>query len=453
MDALEHAPEITLPDQRVAVCGDWHGNVEWARTVARVLPFMTPDVTTLLHLGDWWMPPTETDDAFAETDIDRIFVTLGNHEPWDQISPMLDEHPGCAVRVSKLTWLLPRPARLTISGRRVLSLGGAASVDRQSRIEGLTWWPDEAITDEHVAAAIAGGPADLMLTHEGPAGTPVRPVREILRTNPHRFPATALEASATSRARIAEVWNAVRPELLAHGHMHVAVGGKAEDGRRVASLGREGHEGNLGILDMNTLKHSAAFDLTEMQAPQQAFDYGTEEWETFHDHARNTVESENQQLKASGDEDIATAGRRRVRGITAAQILVTHSSSTTISERSPRFSATRRSNEHERLRACTSSAAATASGRTGIRRPRATAISASPGAVERRHQRAHHLTNGISSRWHRCAPERPRSLTTPAGGTPGTLSATKGQSNAPENRARSCFTTRIARLGVRRIRI
>ncbi|MFD7871521.1 hypothetical protein ACFV3I_13615 [Microbacterium sp. NPDC059771] len=77
------------------------------------------------------------------------------------------------------------------------------------------------------------------------------------------------------------------------------------------------------FLDTICKKHSAAFDLTEMQAPQQAFDYGTEEWETFHDHARNTVESENQQLKASGDEDIATAGRRRVRGIAAAQILVT----------------------------------------------------------------------------------------------------------------------------------
>lgn len=254
MRALGHASTIDLPDHRVAVCGDWHGNVWWARTVARVLPYMAPDVTTLLHLGDWWMPATEIDDVFAETDIERILVTVGNHEPFDQISPLLDQHPEAAVQISKLTWYLPRPARLTIGGRRVLSLGGAASVDRQSRIEGLTWWPDEAITDEHVASAIAGGPADLMLTHEGPAGTPVRPIREILRTNPHHFPAAALEASAASRARITEVWDAVRPELLAHGHMHVAAGGKTEDGRRVASLGRDGHEGNLAILDMSTLK-------------------------------------------------------------------------------------------------------------------------------------------------------------------------------------------------------
>lgn len=254
MKVRDHTRSVVLPDQRVAVCGDWHGNVGWARTISRTFPYIAPEVKTILHLGDWWLPPTDTDEIFAETNIHRIYVTLGNHEPWDQITPLLNKHPGEAVRISKFIWILPRPARLTIGGRGVLSLGGAASVDRESRVEGLTWWPDEAITDAHAAAAIAGGPADLMLTHESPAGTPVRPVREILRTNPHGFPATALEASAASRARVSEVWNAVRPELLAHGHLHAPGGGKTEDGRRVASLGRDGQEGNLAILDMKTLR-------------------------------------------------------------------------------------------------------------------------------------------------------------------------------------------------------
>jgi len=77
------------------------------------------------------------------------------------------------------------------------------------------------------------------------------------------------------------------------------------------------------FLDTICTKHSAAFDLTAMRAPKQAFDYGTEEWEEFHDHARNTVESENHHLKTSGDEDIETAGRRLVRGPAAAQVMIT----------------------------------------------------------------------------------------------------------------------------------
>ena len=254
MRAFEHVNRVALSDQRVAVLGDVHRNVGWMRMLAKALPYLAPDVTTILQLGDWWMPASDIDEAFADGNITGIYVTNGNHEPWGEITPLLNKHPDEAVRISEIVWLLPRPAWLSIGGRSVLSLGGASSVDRESRIEGLTWWPDEAITDEHVAAAIAGPAADLMLTHESPAGTPVRAVREILRSNPHAFPKTALEASAASRVRVREVWDAVRPELLAHGHMHVAAGGKTEDGRRVASFGREGFEGNVGILDMRTLR-------------------------------------------------------------------------------------------------------------------------------------------------------------------------------------------------------
>lgn len=39
---------------------------------------------------------------------------------------------------------------------------------------GVNWWPDEDITDSHVAKASAGDPADLMLTHDSPARTPTR---------------------------------------------------------------------------------------------------------------------------------------------------------------------------------------------------------------------------------------------------------------------------------------
>lgn len=254
MRARDDAQEISLPDQRVAVVGDVHGNFRWLDIVARAVRKLAPDVTTMLQLGDWAMNPDITDEALHGTGIERIYVTLGNHEPWDQVSPLLDAHPGAAVRVSDITWLLPRPARLNIGGRSVLSLGGAASVDRAWREKGVSWRKDEEITPEHVSAAIAAGPVDLMLTHESPAQTPVRAVREVLRTNPLGFPDDARAISAESRARVTEVWDAVRPELLIHGHMHTPGGGATADGRRVASLGQDGQQGNVGFLDMKTLR-------------------------------------------------------------------------------------------------------------------------------------------------------------------------------------------------------
>ncbi|SDS40011.1 hypothetical protein [Microterricola viridarii] len=70
-------------------------------------------------------------------------------------------------------------------------------------------------------------------------------------------------------------------------------------------------------------RHSASFDEADMRRHQQAFDYGTPEWDAIHTHARNSIESLNAQIKAGGTEDIQSANRRRVRGMGAAQIIVT----------------------------------------------------------------------------------------------------------------------------------
>ena len=60
-----------------------------------------------------------------------------------------------------------------------------------------------------------------------------------------------------------------------------------------------------------------------LAAHAQAFEYGPEEWDAFHTHACNSIESLNSQIKTNGPEDIESASRRRVRGFGAAQIIVT----------------------------------------------------------------------------------------------------------------------------------
>lgn len=255
MTAAQPAPPhvVDLTVERVAVCGDWHGDLSWVRALAQAIRAIAPDVTTILQLGDWWMDLAESDRIFMDAGIERVYVTLGNHERWGEITPLLDAHPGEAVRVSQVTWLLPRPARLRLGGREFVSLGGAASLDEEWRYPGRDWWPDEAITDQHIADAIAGGPADVMLTHESPARTPVAEVQRVLRSNPIGFPDSALIKSAASRVRVAEVWDAVRPSLLLHGHMHVAGTGITDDGRQVTSLASNGRQGHFAILDLPTL--------------------------------------------------------------------------------------------------------------------------------------------------------------------------------------------------------
>ena len=70
-------------------------------------------------------------------------------------------------------------------------------------------------------------------------------------------------------------------------------------------------------------QHSVSFEVAKMRRQEQAFEYGTREWQEFHTHARNSIESANAQLKSGGTEQIEDANRRRVRGYSAAQIIVT----------------------------------------------------------------------------------------------------------------------------------
>ncbi|MER7795902.1 hypothetical protein [Microbacterium sp. NPDC096154] len=146
-------------------------------------------VRTVLSLGDWgyWQKHRldQFDSLLRRSGIARALITLGNHEEYDRVAQAFDDAPaGHAVRISPYVWILPRPFRFTNGGRSVLSFGGAASVDVRSRREGVDWWPDEMPSEEQAAAAIGGGPAEVMVTHDCVEGSGVAVVENLLASNP-----------------------------------------------------------------------------------------------------------------------------------------------------------------------------------------------------------------------------------------------------------------------------
>lgn len=259
MRVLETARTIDLPDPRAWVLGDLHGNSGWVQTLFPAMRRHDSQVTTVLQLGDYGFDfpahGTSPVDYWArKAGIERVLCTLGNHESWGVISAAQGEAPGLAIRVSDVVWVLPRPARFTLGGRTVLSLGGAASLDRHLRTEGSDWFPDEAITDAMVDEAIADGNADLMLTHECGLTT-VPEAERVIAANPHHFPHSALDASRASRERVERVREAVRPRLHAHGHLHVYGERELPDGRRIVAVNRDTMAGNAVMLDLATLTY------------------------------------------------------------------------------------------------------------------------------------------------------------------------------------------------------
>ena len=79
----------------------------------------------------------------------------------------------------------------------------------------------------------------------------------------------------------------------------------------------------LAALDRICMQHSVSFAEAETKRTPQRLDYGSEEWEGFHAHARNGIESANSQVKKGSTNDLESSWRRRARGIAVAQIFAT----------------------------------------------------------------------------------------------------------------------------------
>jgi hypothetical protein len=231
---LEAAAEaMQLPEpQKVLFAGDIHGRLDHlgflAVQAARV------DADAIVQLGDLGYWP-HTDPAFIRK-ADRILSAAqlhliaidGNHE---NFAALREPHPefGPWRVLGKRVLLAPRGALWRWQDKRILAIGGAASIDkawRQAKEEKARkrhqrsqwlWWPDEEITDADVEAAIASaraaGGCEILLCHDAPESA--------------SLPLTVYDhqPSRDSRRRLQRVLEAASPEFVLHGHYHVRYSG------------------------------------------------------------------------------------------------------------------------------------------------------------------------------------------------------------------------------------
>jgi hypothetical protein len=259
--SAQYGPFQTLAGEtRVAVAGDWHGSTLWLQTIIPAIHRTAPDIQTILHVGDFGIYPDRRGKGFLNAvdrsclavGIQRVLVTPGNHDHWPRLDQRFASRPGQPAQLSKTVWALPRGYRFDLADRSIMSFGGAASLDAARRRMSETWWPTEMPTDDDVSVAVAGGPVDILITHEAIEGGTSR-VQSILDENPMNWDSQALAYSALSRLRATEVWAGVRPHVLAHGHIHVADAAALPNGQRVYSLAANGQKKNVGLLQLSDL--------------------------------------------------------------------------------------------------------------------------------------------------------------------------------------------------------
>ena len=83
------------------------------------------------------------------------FCTLGNHEAYNLIEtfPIVEFCGGRARKITDSIYYEIRGEIYNLNGKICLSLGGAESIDKEFRKEGISWWPQEQITEDDIRRA------------------------------------------------------------------------------------------------------------------------------------------------------------------------------------------------------------------------------------------------------------------------------------------------------------
>lgn len=205
-----------LDPRPIAIFGDWHCNAGWAVTAIR--SSVREGALTMLHVGDFGLDWPGRNRGRYEDKLNKVLAGLGanlivsggNHDNWETLNKLHFGEDGTAF-VRPHIQVLRRGGRTLVEGLVVGALGGAFSVDYERRTAGKDWWANEEPAPEEANSLIAGGPLDILITHDAPSGIPLKGVE--LR------PELSSKAERT-RTLIREVVDSTAVPHLFCGHWH-----------------------------------------------------------------------------------------------------------------------------------------------------------------------------------------------------------------------------------------
>lgn len=212
------------PNGNFLVAGDWHGSFSQADKVIRHAYELGID--TIFHVGDFgiWQNDkkylNQMEFLLNQWNIEMYFID-GNHENFVMLYEKKILEDGTRYVRDHITYI-PRGYRWEWHGMTFLGLGGAVSIDKNHRIEGRSWWAQEALTDLDINMAQSGGPVDVMFTHDSPASAPNSITDDWMGQlgAMKYYGKEALAACTDHRKRLQEVTDVTTPRLLFHGHYH-----------------------------------------------------------------------------------------------------------------------------------------------------------------------------------------------------------------------------------------
>lgn len=168
----------------VYLCGDIHGTFD----IQKLMKFFSAksyndftEAKYLILLGDvnvCWdggEQDQEVIDILSDLPVDFVLFIDGNHENFDILNnyPITKWHGGMVHEIEPKILHLMRGQIFEIDGKTFFTFGGATSVDKMMRQEGIDWWHEELPNEEEYERGIEAledydYTVDYILTHTAP---------------------------------------------------------------------------------------------------------------------------------------------------------------------------------------------------------------------------------------------------------------------------------------------
>ena len=184
----------------IIITGDTHGDVRRFRNENIRQIIGSEDLSEISHsiiLGDFgliWSGQQTSEEKYWLKWLDEkpyeTLAILGNHEHYERIYnlPTEERYGSPVYRVSDKVFILQHGYKYMIEGKSFFVFGGADSIDKEHRVNRLTWWQEEIPTtaDFHRGLKTCDDnnwTFDYVLTHTAPTSA----VAELKRINPATF--------------------------------------------------------------------------------------------------------------------------------------------------------------------------------------------------------------------------------------------------------------------------
>lgn len=237
---------------KIGLIGDSHGNDFFLRRAMELISGTGGTKAVQLGdfgVGDWGQPGRgerfldHVADIVEDEGIPLYFID-GNHEDFDSIDGWFDIHEpndDGHLEIRPNLFYIPRGSFWTWYNKNWFAMGGAYSIDKEYRIEGISWWARETPTMAEMEKGVenvAGRPVDVMIAHDAMAETP------------WDRPLIPIQASLQVRQDLSVLVREVQPKTYFHGHYHWNIDWTHPTyGTQVHGLGYEGSRGSVGLLD------------------------------------------------------------------------------------------------------------------------------------------------------------------------------------------------------------